>query len=224
MGTPGFGTHDAATHLSDANERGAIMRARTTTTILILALVAVGAVADPNRRHGDQPTVPELLERAAVSYEDGRLGKALRQLERAQALIVREMDDPDVAVVPARSNAPEILMYLDFYRIHALGSDLDDDAAWSYLTDVLTMVAEVESFPDPPDRWRGKPVWTWVDGKVHQLESVSIGHWADGRIHQVGRYSIMYWADGRPHHIGGIDYRYHAGDQWPHCVGTVNVD
>lgn len=196
------------------------MSAKKLSLIVALGLLAVTAGADTSPCPQDDMTVAELLDLATASYEEGALEQALCLLETAQAMIAAEIEVP----TPVRSNAIDLLMYLDAYRAYALGSDLEDDAAWDFLTRILVMVADIESFPDPPDEWQGNRVSTWTDGKVHQIDNVNISHWADGSIHQVGSYSIGYWADRRPHTIGGIDYSYMGSEHRLDRVGSVTID
>ena len=201
------------------------MSAHKISLIVILGLVAAWAWADPSPCPEGDVTVDELLEMATASYQEGHLEKTLQQLEMAQAMIAIELGEPPLPEPPpVRSNAIELLAYLDLYRAFALGSDPEHDAAWSFLTDMLAMVADIESFPDPPGQWRGLSVSTWAGGQVHRIGDVSINHWADKTIMSVGEYRIEYWAGSQVHRIGGIEYDYSAGEKWPDEVGGVDID
>ena len=201
------------------------MSAHKISLIVILVFLASAAGANPSPCTRGDMTVAEMLELATASYEEGSLEQAMCQLETAQAMIAAELDEPALPEPPpVRSNAVQLVAFLDLYRMFVLGDEPELDEVWSDLMDVLIVVADLESFPEPPDRFRDMRVHTWHGGQIRRLGDIRIGHWASGQINRVGDHSISYWADGMPIQIGGIRFRYHAGETRPYQVAGVRID
>ena len=200
-------------------KRTAITIAVATATILLTT--AAYSIADLNRR--PDRGVAGALARADRSYARGDLGEALQWLDRARHLVAEELAGGPRPGGLERSNASDLLRYLDYYRAVAAGRDPELDGAYRFLTEQLTLIRLLECGPDRPTRIGDLAVSTWGGGRVFRIGDVDISHWGDGRIHRIGSYDIGYWGDGRPYRIGGIDYSYRAGAFEPWRVAGVEM-